>query len=343
MNNSRCHVCGGDVLDVLLAGPPTVLRCRQCRLARLAEFPDDASRKSFYQDEYYDEASGERFLGPLEAIVRGFRNFRVRDIVRHLPSATSSRQNSVLDVGCGRGLLLERFQQNGWRVAGTQVSETARRACERRLGQPIGSGELPDLDFEAGAFRAVTFYHVLEHLVRPFDYLREAHRLLRDDGLLVVEVPNAAAPGFRVLGSRDFAFDYPHHLYFFDEVTLRGIVDRAGFDVVDVSRFSLEYAPFTTLQNLLNLLPGEPNRLYRALMTNRGGRSIRRSPLTLVHGVLAAALAGPALALALASLALPIGNTLRVYCRKRQPVKSAGHRPATTTDRVAVEAEVEVV
>jgi len=160
--------------------------------------------------------------------------------------------------------------------------------------------------------------HVLEHLAHPCEYLRAAHRALHDGGLLVVEVPDCSSAGFRVLGARSFTFDYPHHLLFFTPDSLRCVVERCGFQVVGVSRFSFEYSPYTTLQNLLNLLPGRPCRLYRALMRNSEGRALRRSPWTWMHGVLALLLAGPAFALSLCPLVVPPGNTLRFYCRKQQ-------------------------
>ena len=322
MQNRICHSCGSFDLGVAIAGHPAVLRCAACGLLVLEDFPTDAERHGFYQEEYYTEDRGDRFLGPLERVVRAFRAARVRDVLRHLPAARSGQRNEILDVGCGRGSLLEIFRSRGWGVHGTQLSGTAAHVCNKRLGDVVRCGELPELDYDEGSLRVVVLYHVLEHLDRPLEYLTEAHRLLRDDGLLVVEVPDSSAPAFRALGRRSFTFDHPHHLFFFTPQPLRALLEHAGFEVSHTSRFSLEYSPFTTLQNLLNALPGEPNRLYRSLMRNADGRRLRRSPWTWAHGLLAAVLGLPALVLSLGSFVLPVGNTLRVYCRRRSPVES---------------------
>ena len=82
---------------------------------------------------------------------------------------------------------------------------------------------------------------------------------------------------------------------------------------------------FDFLSPLLNLIPGEPNRLYRSLMDNQEGRRLRRSPWTWVHAALAVPLALPALLLSAAGLLLPVGNTVRFYCRKLSP---AAEKPA---------------
>ncbi len=338
MRNRFCPSCGGGDLENRFHGSPEVLECRSCRLAFLAEFPSPAERAAYYQDEYYEEGTGQRFLRPFERLVRAFRNRRARDILKRLPAAAEGRgqntgrntgrnagRNAFLDIGCGRGLLLEAFERRGWEAVGTQLSRTAPAACRGGSGVRILNGELPELRLDEESFRAIAIYHVLEHVDRPAEYLAETRRLLRPDGLLVVEVPDAGGPGFRFLGLRNFCLDHPNHLLFFRPGTLRRMLEAAGFEIAAESRFSLEYSPFTTLQNLLNLLPGAENRLYRSLMRNAEGRRLRREPLTWLHALLGALLAGPAFFLSLAGLFFPVGNTLRFYCwtspvRKAQPI-----------------------
>jgi hypothetical protein len=129
-------------------------------------------------------------------------------------------------------------------------------------------------------------------------------------------VPSFASPGFRVLGTRNFCTDYPNHIVFITPGSLAWLLGPCGFRVEEVSRFSLEYSPYTTLQNLLNFLPGTPGRLYKALMGNEEGRRLRWSPVTWAHALLACVLAPVALLLSLAGLVAPVGNTMRFYCIK---------------------------
>ncbi len=316
MRNKTCPSCGRDDLARRFKGDPEILECRSCRLAFLADFPTPAERAAYYQDEYYEQGTGRRFLHPFEWLVRAFRNRRARDILKRLPPAGGCAARSFLDVGCGRGLLLEAFERHGWEAVGTQLSRTAPAACRKGGAIRIWNGELDALRLNGESFRAAALYHVLEHVDRPAAYLAEVHRLLRPDGLLVVEVPDAGGPGFRFLGLRNFCLDHPHHLLFFRRSTLRDLLHRSGFRIETESRFSLEYSPFTTLQNLLNLLPGDENRLYRSFMRNEAGRRLRREPLTWLHALLGTCLAAPAALLSLAGLFLPTGNTLRFYCRK---------------------------
>ena len=319
-----CNLCGGKAA-VVLDGAPTLVRCLECGLVSLDRFPPPAEREARYQGSYYSEERGERFLRVFELIVGFFARRRMQAIRKRAPGP-----GRILDVGCGRGNLLERFQKNGWQAVGTQISRSAANAARTLRGVEVIVGELPELDLPPSSFQAITFFHVLEHLARPAEYLQKAHELLADDGLLLVEVPNFASPAFRLLGQRSFCLDYPNHLVFFTPSSLRDLLDRSGFAVEEVSRFSLEYSPYTTLQNLINFLPGQPNRLYRALSNNREGVCLRRSPWTWLHFMLGALLFLPALAISLTALRFGEGNTMRLYCRK----KTAGAKGEKSTTSI---------
>ena len=310
----HCELCGlplDETAEATLAGPPTLIRCGACGLVRLKTFPDENALREAYQRDYYDSEKGERFAVPLEWLVRVFRWMRMRSILRREPGPTS-----LLDVGCGRGTLIGMLARRGWRAKGTQVSVTAARAARQHRGVEVLLGNLPELDVPDDSVRVVVFFHVLEHLDRPARYLQKSWESLEDGGLLIVEVPNYRSPGILVLGLRNLTVDYPHHLFFFSPESLRRMLRSAGFEVEHESHFSLEYSPFTTLQNFLNLLPGPPNRLYASCQQNPEGRRLRRQPLTWVHGLLAVLLAPLAFLTSLLGLILPIGNTLRIYSRK---------------------------
>lgn len=305
-----CDACCGSLRPVT-DGPRGTLRCESCGHERLAVFPAPEQNFNAYQEEYYQADSGRRFLGPVERSLRLFLNLRVRSILAHAPGP-----GRLLDVGCGRGDLLEAFQARGWSCVGTQISETAAEAARRSRGVDVACGELPQLGLEEASYDVITFFHVLEHLYDPLAYLLEARRLLKPGGLMLVEVPDCGGWGFRWLRERHLCFDFPHHLRFFGRSSLRCLAERAELDVCGEARFSLEYSPFTTLQCLLNVLPGPPNRLYQALMGNSRGDGLRSSPWTWAHAVVGAVLGGPALLLSAALSLIGQGNTIRLYLRK---------------------------
>ena len=77
------------------------------------------------------------------------------------------RPGRVLDVGCGRGFLLDAFRRRGWTVEGTEMSEASSAHAREVLEIPVHVGPLETLGLPAESFDAVTLWHVLEHVTRP--------------------------------------------------------------------------------------------------------------------------------------------------------------------------------
>lgn len=103
-------------------------------------------------------------------------------IVRHLPE----RRHLALDVGCGRGKLLETLAAHFDRVVGTDRDAQMRAAAGRRVSRhpnaSITADQLADL---RGGFDLITMIAVLHHL-EVESALVEARRLLAPRGRLMV-------------------------------------------------------------------------------------------------------------------------------------------------------------
>jgi SAM-dependent methyltransferase len=133
----------------------------------------------------------------------------------------------LLDVGCGNGALLRAFGKvnPGWRLAGFELSDKYRTVVEQIPGvERLYTGGLGDIP---GAFDVITLIHALEHIHEPVAFLSQLRQRIVPDGLLLVEVPNVAANPFDVLVA-----DHASH---FTPVTATGVLQRAGFDVLQAA------------------------------------------------------------------------------------------------------------
>jgi O-antigen chain-terminating methyltransferase len=168
------------------------------------------------------------------AFENAFRGSRddIRERLRdYLPLFAAS--SPVVDLGCGRGEFLDLLREAGIAGRGVEGNAAAVSAC-RDAGLDVTHGDLlAYLRQQAdGALGGVFAAQVAEHLPPAIlqAMLREAHRVLRPGGVLVLETVNpASAAGFFDVYIRDLTHERPLH-----PDTLRFLAAAHGFTDVRI-------------------------------------------------------------------------------------------------------------
>jgi len=330
----RCDRCGCrdarplfSSVDYLSGERFALLACERCGLRRTGFDRPEEALSEYYGTAYFG-AKGLRFIGPLEWATALCRNQRARMVARY-----AGVPGRVLDLGCGRGLMLARLKRMGWQCVGTELSTDLASAARERHGLDVLPGGPAPLPFPDGSFDVVTTWHSLEHMARPVSVLREVRRVLKPGGLLMAEVPNSESLQAWFGGRRWFHLDVPRHLYHFSSSELKEILLEEGFLLQRESTRSWEQGPFGMTQSLLNRATFSPHFLFRLLRRERA--ALRGSARTVWDLVATLLLATPAAlvggALEAASWCFGRGGVTRVVARKgAQPF---GPQVASRRDR----------
>jgi SAM-dependent methyltransferase len=131
-----------------------------------------------YRERYRAMRPGWQTSGSqLEAMVRGYVT----------PEA------SVLDLGCGRGGVVELIWRDVKLAAGLDPDSPS-LTSHRTSGMPILRGVGEHLPFVGDSFDLVVSVWVLEHLREPLTVLSEVRRVLRPGGHFVFLTPNLRNP-----------------------------------------------------------------------------------------------------------------------------------------------------
>jgi glycosyltransferase involved in cell wall biosynthesis len=177
-----------------------------------------------YRSSSDDSAPGRAYFD-FESTFRG-PEARVRDIQRaYLPLLIG--HPPVLDVGFGRGELLDLLREAGIDARGIDV-DAGMVEHVRAKGHDVALGDVNEYlrEQEAGTLGAIVALEVIEHL--PYDALMEffglARSRLREDGLLLFETVNPHA----VHAMKAFWVDPTHEHPIFPEVALE-LCRIAGF------------------------------------------------------------------------------------------------------------------
>jgi len=223
-----CAVCGSEGLAPVRreGAGHKVLGCPRCGVWSIHPQPGAGDLDHFYNAPYYEawrleeearERMWQRRIRLLEAVPRG----------------------KLLDVGCAEGAFLAAARRAGFEVEGTEISRHAAGQAATAIGAVVHHGDLRDAALPRASFDIVTIWHVLEHMLRPGESLREARRILKPGGFLLVAVPNRSNTIFgavyRIARGRPLHLyepdDREQHLHYWDPASLQTSLASHGFDV----------------------------------------------------------------------------------------------------------------
>lgn len=219
--------------------------CPACGLVHIHNI-DDATLARFYVGECaYSDGPFYEVTSPVNQNRYAFyADFLLRRGIAPVPMA---------DVGCNQGGFLSRLAGSGWEESCWGVDFDVQRRATQTLHRNIAfrDGGCMDLPFEDNALGLLTYFHVVEHIRDLSSLLTEASRVLRDDGHILIEVPDEETCATEPVTSA-FWMCSREHVNHFTAKALAAVLHRHGFTVVEVARRVLE-APYLVYPSLIVL------------------------------------------------------------------------------------------
>ena len=245
-----CDLCASTERKII-DKKGNVIQCKKCGLKFVTPRPKQKDISETYNWNY-NNCPGWGEVNPEAQLIYERRFAFVKKFIK---------EGKILDVGAGRGEFLFKVKKtNKWQYFGTETSRYAVEFAKEKFGIELSFGQLEDLGYQENSFDAVTFWHVLEHLPFPSGAIKEARRILKNEGFLFIAVPNDSWLGRRHFFKNAFkkAINrlplkkklrlkkmYPEideegnkHLFYFTPHTLRKLLEKHGFYI---KRHSVDY------------------------------------------------------------------------------------------------------
>lgn len=151
----------------------------------------------------------------------------------------------VLDVACGSGTVGVWLQKKGFKVTGVDISKVALGLAKKKGLKDLVCHDIGEsLPFKDKSYDYVFAGDIIEHLLDPLKLLKEAGRVLRDEGHLIVSTPNYGYWYYRLgylkngkvpctegIGRQPWKWE---HLRLFDKDSLLALIKEAGFRPVKI-------------------------------------------------------------------------------------------------------------
>jgi methionine biosynthesis protein MetW len=151
--------------------------------------------------------------------------------------------NNVFDLGCGDGTIGTLLKQtHAITIDGCDISEVALERAQNDYRNVyelnIDDEEIP---VNSSSYDVVICTDVLEHTLSPIRGLNEIKRLLKDDGVAVISVPNYGFVRYRInslVGKIPSIIKDERHYNTFTISRLRYLLEESGLDVQKISGVS---------------------------------------------------------------------------------------------------------
>jgi SAM-dependent methyltransferase len=236
---------------------PRLIECPACSLLYGSPVLSPEALEDAYRDAAFDGRNEARYAGVIYAR-------EVRKIMCRLPDL-----NGTLDIGTGDGAFLAQLISLGFQnVTGVEPSRAPYAAARPEVQHRIRLGLFRPEDYAPAEFSLVTCFQTMEHLWDPLGIARAVLPLLKTGGAFVIVVHNRHAFSAKVLGFKSPIFDV-EHLQLFSPKTARGLLERAGYQHVQVASLWNRYP----LRYWMRLWPF-PDRIKSPLL-----RLVDRSPI----------------------------------------------------------------
>ena len=171
---------------------------------------------------------------------RRFERNRERVLARVAKQIQHRRERGkILDVGCATGLFLARFfPASCWQNWAVELSARKAQAAAQR-GIRVHAGDIHQAKFEERSFDVITVLDAFYYFPDPQAELKEFHRLLRNEGLLVLELPWAGSRIWRrssmlrwlLRDGRVPLLESSDHLFYYTPQSISRLLDRCGFQM----------------------------------------------------------------------------------------------------------------
>ena len=234
---SQCPICGKSDFGFYLKTKDyfltqevfTLDKCNHCNFVFTNPIPGISELSKYYDSPDYLSHTADSFSFTGQ-VYKLFRNANIKNKFKIISNRAKGK--SILDIGCGTGELLNYFQQKGWDVRGVEPNKSARYFASKNYNLDVFDENKID-HYEKNSFDVISMWHVLEHVPDLNSRMNQLKNLIKNDGLIIIALPNLNSPDAVKYGSHWAGLDVPRHLYHFTEDTFQVLLKKHNMELIE--------------------------------------------------------------------------------------------------------------
>ncbi len=233
----RCAICDDNTTETVCSVPPwNYVKCKNCSLIYVnPRSKENAVQHAYEKGNLRTWFKQKTYSRRKLASLKNIDNRLKRGETLMYEIAKYKQGGNILDIGCNRGFLLANAAAWGWDAYGIEIVSWKTKLVQNEFDNvTIFNERLGDIDppFKDKFFDAITMIDIIEHFHDPIKDMTDIHRVLKDDGFLLINTPDMSSAWLSIQGD-EWKYDKPkEHLYLFDRNTLKLLLEKIGFEIM---------------------------------------------------------------------------------------------------------------
>jgi len=221
----ECPLCGSQNYKVEYSQKNfRFVRCNECGVL----YQNPRPKKEFIQNRYDDKYFQYEIENQKNFFQLQIKTFNDCNIEKLLGGFKGKR---ILDVGCATGMLLNHLKNKGAIVHGVEICTQSCRYAYTEFQLTLYNGTLENARYESNSFDLIHFSHLIEHIEKPVDFMKEIYRITKKGGYILVTTPREDT-----IWSKLFKLKWrsliPDHLVLFGRQHLISLITMIGFEPI---------------------------------------------------------------------------------------------------------------
>ena len=209
----------------------SIMSCMNCHFKFTNPRPSEDEMDKYYESQDYISHSNSK-KGILNKTYQLVRKYAIDGKVKMLEKLKPA-EKTVLDIGSGTGEFLSALKKSGWKTLGLEPNEKARQFAAHEYKLKVGN-PTQIAEEKNNSWDVITMWHVLEHVHRLDEMIHQLKRILKENGTLVIAVPNVTSFDADLYKKEWAAFDVPRHLYHFSKQHIQMLFEKVEMKVVKI-------------------------------------------------------------------------------------------------------------
>jgi len=232
----KCYMCDGGNFPEGLGVKEDILvvKCTDCGFIQIDPLPEEKEYNSLYKEPWSYHKDRQIAVGHAPTIERAEHDYDISKLrMTHILSYQQPEGHS-LDIGCSNGSFVRLAAECGYKSLGIDMDKQFLDYCMKEFNvKNLFAGELRGFQFPPASYNLITLHDVFEHFLDSRKELSEIERILRDDGLLVIEGPDCDCENFKEQGLDWLHVRPTEHPFYYRLEDYKKLLDEVGMHIVD--------------------------------------------------------------------------------------------------------------